>query len=303
MFTGGPPLVKASTGEDVTKEELGGAKICAEIAGSAHNVAKDDAAAIALARQYLSYFPSHAGGALPRRDGADTGPRRIEELLEIIPTDDRQPYKMHEVVRLIVDDGDYFEYQPKYGKSLITALAYIGGRTVAIVANNPGYRAGAVDSAAAIKASDFLDMVGLYGHPTIFLIDNPGVLAGTKAEREGILKWGGRMFRAERRLSNPKITILMRKGFGFGLVTMGGTPFDHQTISYSLPSMNMAAMPAVSGGKSAKLDAETQAQVEEAQRSGPYRMANGLGVDDVIDPREIRNAILNGLVLTEGREG
>jgi acetyl-CoA carboxylase carboxyltransferase component len=303
MFTGGPPLVKAAIGEDVTKEDLGGAKICAEIAGTAHAVGADDAESIDLARSYLSYFPSRAGGAAPRREGGDTGPRRIDALLEVIPPNDRQPYDMHEVLQLVADDGQVLECQPGYGRALITAFAFVGGRPVAFVANNPARGAGALDSAAAIKATDFLETVGHFGQPVVFLIDNPGVLAGSRAERDGILKWGGKMFAAERRLSNPKISVLFRKGFGFGLVTMAGTPFDRQTLTYSMPSMNLAAMPAVSGGQSARLDADTQAQVERAQRSGPYQLANTLGVDDVIDPRDLRNALLNGLVLLEGRLG
>jgi acetyl-CoA carboxylase carboxyltransferase component len=110
------------------------------------------------------------------------------------------------------------------------------------------------------------------------------------------------MFEAEHRLSSAKINILMRKGFGFGLVNMAATPFDGQTFTYALPSVNLAAMPARSGGQSAGLDQATQQHVEEAQRSGPYALANGLGVDEIIDPREIRNAILSALVLAEGRE-
>jgi acetyl-CoA carboxylase carboxyltransferase component len=302
MFTGGPPLVKAATGEEVTKEELGGPQVCAEVAGSAHNVAPDDGAAIDMARRYLSYFPLNREARPPRRDGPDVGPRRIEDMLEIVPPNDRQPYDVHEVIERIADEHSVFEVQPRYGRSLVTALAYLGGRAVAFVANNPAFAAGAVDASAAIKAADFLEVVGNFGHPVIFLIDNPGVMAGPRAEREGILKWGGKMFLAERRLKNPKLGILMRKGFGFGLVNMGGTPFDHQTLMYTLPSMNLAAMPAGSGGRSAKLDEETQRQVEEAQRSGPYRMANRLGVDDVIDPRDMRNALLNGLLLVEGRD-
>lgn len=301
MFTGGPPLVKAATGEDVTKEALGGPKVCAEIAGSAHNVAADDTAAIDLARRYLSYFPSKAGGALPRRDSHDCGPRRIEDMLAILPPNDRKPYDMHAVIDRIADQGSLLEIQPGYGRALITALGWVGGRAVAFVANNPAHGAGAVDSAAAIKATDFLETLGRYGHPVIFLIDNPGVLAGTRAEREGILKWGGKMFRAERRLANPKISILMRKGFGFGLVNMAGTPFDRQSQMYALPGVNLAAMPAESGGRSAKLDADTQRKVEAAQRAGPYAMANRLGVDDVIDPRDLRNAILSALLLSEAR--
>ncbi|MDJ0866775.1 MAG: carboxyl transferase domain-containing protein [Myxococcota bacterium] len=302
MFSGGPPLVKAATGEEVTKEALGGPEVCAEIAGTAHNVAPDDAAAIDLAREYLSYFPPSSGRPLPRRDGPDTGPRLVDEMLEIVPPNDRKPYDMHEVLACIADEGRVFEVQPRYGRSIITALAHVGGRAVAFVANDPKQLAGAIDSAAAIKATDFLEVVGPFRHPVVFLTDNPGVLAGSRAEREGILKWGGRMFEAERRLRAPKINVLMRKGFGFGLVNMGATPFDHQTFTYALPSVNLAAMPAASGGRSAGLDDDAQRQVEEAQRAGPYALANRLGVDEVIDPRELRNAILNALVLAEDRE-
>jgi acetyl-CoA carboxylase carboxyltransferase component len=297
MFTGGPPLVKAAIGEDVTKEELGGAKVCAEIAGTAHNVAKDDAEAIALARRYLSFFPSQRGGRVPRRDGPDTDPRLVEEMLSIVPPNDRRPYKMHRVLERIVDAGDYLEIQPAYGASLICALAWLGGRAVAIVANNPWVRSGSVDSAAAIKAMDFLDTVGGFGLPVIFLADNPGVMAGTRAEREGILKWAGKMFKAERRLSVPKIHVTLRKAFGFGSTTMAHNPFDGQTLHFSFPVLTMSSMPARPGGESAKLDAETQARVEREQRSGPWRMASGMGTDEVIDPRELRNALLHALTL------
>jgi len=302
MFSGGPPLVKSATGEEVTKQELGGPKVCVETAGSVHNLAHDDEAAIDLARRYLSYFPLAREGALPRCDGPDTGPRRIDELLEIIPPSDRQPYKMRKVIEHVVDRGSFFEVQPSYGAAIIVGLAFVGGRSVAIVANDPSHRAGSMDSAAAIKAMDFLETVGAFGHPVIFLADNPGVMAGTKAEREGILKWGGKMFRAERRIRAPKIHVTLRKAFGFGMVTMSGTPFDAQTITYSLPGVNLAAMPADSGGRAAKLSEEEQRKAEEAQQAGPFRSANSMAVDDVIDPRDLRNALLNGLVLAEGRD-
>ncbi|MEE2665746.1 MAG: carboxyl transferase domain-containing protein [Myxococcota bacterium] len=302
MFTGGPPLVKSATGEEVTKQELGGPQVCAEIAGSVHNVAPDDSAAIEMARDYLAYFPLSRDGSPPRRDGPDSGPRRVEELLSIIPPSDRTPYQMRKVIDRVVDEDSFFEIQPRYGQSLIVGMAFLGGRAVAIVANDPSHRAGAVDSAAAIKAMDFLETVGHFHHPVIFLADNPGVMAGTRAEREGILKWGGKMFRAERRIRAPKLHVTMRKAFGFGMVTMAGTPFDHQTLSFALPGVNLAAMPASSGGRAAKLSDEQQRAAEEAQTAGPYRMATGMGVDDVIDPRDLRNALLGGLLLAEGRD-
>jgi len=301
MFTGGPPLVKAAIGEEVTKEELGGPRVCAEIAGTAHNVVDDDAAAIDLARRYLSYFPSHRDAPPPRRDGGDCGPRRLETILDIVPPHDRVPYPMRAVIALLADEGTFLEIQPGYGRAAIVGLAFLGGRSVAIVANDPLHGAGALDAAAAIKAAEFLETIGNFGQPVIFLADNPGVMAGSRAEREGILKWGGRMFRAERRLSNAKLHVLLRKAFGFGAVTMAGTPFDRQTITYAFPAVTLTSMPAASGGRAAKLDAEAQAAAEEEQRAGAYRLAHGLGVDEVIDPRELRNALLAGLMLSEGR--
>ncbi|MGH0031459.1 MAG: acyl-CoA carboxylase subunit beta [Myxococcota bacterium] len=301
MFTGGPPLVKAATGEDVTKEELGGARVCAELAGTAHNVAPDDATAIALARRSLTYLPSNRDPAPPARAGAATKPRRLEGILQQIPPNHRRPYRMRPVLEMLVDEGSLFEVQPRYGASLITALAFLGGRSVAILANDPSVRAGAVDSAAAIKATDFLETAGAFGLPVVFLADNPGVMAGSKAEREGILKWAGRMFQAQRRLTTPKLHVTLRKSFGFGSSTMAQNPFDDQTLSLAFPGVTMDAMPAESGGRSAGLDDDTQARVEAKQRSGPWQMAAGLTFDDVIDPRELRNALIAGLGLLEAR--
>jgi acetyl-CoA carboxylase carboxyltransferase component len=302
MFTGGPPLVKAATGEEVSKAELGGPDVCTREAGTAHNVAPDDAAAIDLARRYLAYFPQCRHQPPPLRDGPDAKPRPLESILERIPPNDRRPYKMHPVLELLVDEGSLLEIQPCYGRSLITALAFLGGRSVAILANDPSVRAGAVDAPAAIKATDFLETIGSFGLPAVFLADNPGVMAGTKSERDGILKWAGKMFKAQRRLRSPKLHVTLRKSFGFGASTMAQNPFDRQTLSLAFPGVTMDAMPAESGGRSSKLDEDTQARVEQNQRGGPWGMAAGLTYDDVIDPRELRNALIAGLELASGRD-
>ncbi len=301
MFTGGPPLVKSAIGEDVTKEELGGARICTETAGTAHYAAKDDAEAVATARRYLSYFPQNRLGTAPRREGADTGRRRLEGLLDLIPPDDRKPYKMRKVIEQVVDDGAYLEVQPKFGASLVCAHAFIGGQSCAILANDPWVSSGSVDSAAAQKAMDFLETAGAFHLPVVFLTDNPGVMAGTKAERSGILKWAGKMFKAERKLNVPKIHVTLRKAFGFGSTTMAHNPFDHQTFHVSFPALTMSSMPARPGGASAGLDAAEQERIEREQKDSAWRMAASLGTDDVIDPRELRNAILDGLALARER--
>lgn len=301
LFTGGPELVKAATGEEVTTQELGGWEVCAEIAGTVHNVVDDDEAAIALARAYLTYFPSSRHHTPPRVDGADTDHRAVPELLDIIPPNSRLPYDVRDVIGAVVDGHRYLEVQPLYGASISVGWAHVGGSPVGFVANNPARGAGALDAAAAIKAADFIDTADTFGQPVIFLLDNPGVLAGSRPEREGILKWGGRMYLAGRRLSTPKISVLMRKGFGFGLVTMAHMPHDRQTLVLALPSANIASMPAQSGGRTAGLDDGTRERIEQAQRGGPYGLADRLGVDDVIDPSELRNALIDGLAVTADR--
>jgi methylmalonyl-CoA decarboxylase subunit alpha len=301
LFTGGPDLVLAATGEEISAHDLGGWRVCAEIAGTAHNVVEDDAEAIQLARHYLTFFPQNRHVAAPHSDGRDVGPRATPELLEIVPPNARLPYDVRDVITAIADDRTYLEVQPLYGPSISVGWAHLGGRPVGFVANNPARRAGALDAAAAIKATELIETADSFGQPVIFLLDNPGVLAGSHAERSGVLKWGGKMYLASRRLRSPKISVLMRKGFGFGLVTMAHMPHDRQTLTLALPSANIASMPAQSGGKTANLDDATRERLERAERSGPYGLADRLGVDEVVDPRELRNALINGLLVTESR--
>jgi len=302
IFTAGPPLVRAALGEEVTPLQLGGWEVAAREAGTVHNVAQDDRDAIAQIRRYLSYFPSCRGGRPPARASADTGMRTTEALLDIIPPDSRQPYDVRDVVTTVTDADSFFEVQPSYGTAMCVGWARMGGRPVAIVANNPAHGAGAIDAAAAIKATDLIETADSFGQPVIFLLDNPGMLAGSRSERDGVLKWGGRMYLAGRRLRSPKISVLLSKGFGFGLATMAHMPHDRQTLTLALPSANIATMPAQAGGRTAHLDDTTRDTIERAQRGGPYGLADRLGVDDVVDPRELRNVLLRGLELAAERD-
>jgi acetyl-CoA carboxylase carboxyltransferase component len=285
----------------VTAQQLGGWQVAVEAAGTVHNVVADDLAAIAELRAYLSYFPSNRHEAPPLRPGNDTGTRLVPELLDVIPPNARLPYDVRDVITALVDGGEYFEVQALYGPAISVGWAHLGGRAIGIVANNPARQAGALDAAAAIKATDLIETADVFGQPVLFLLDNPGVLAGSHAERGGVLKWGGRMYLAGRRLRTPKISVLLRKGFGFGLVTMAHMPHDRQTLTFALPSANIATMPAQSGGRTANLDDETRARIERAQRGGPYGLADRLGVDEVVDPRELRNALISGFALAENR--
>jgi acetyl-CoA carboxylase carboxyltransferase component len=301
IFAAGPPLVKSGTGEDVTKEVLGGPQVAADASGVVHNVVVDDVEAIALARRYLAHFPLNAWELPPRRNGPDVGPRRLDEVLALIPPDPRRPYPIRPVVESLVDGRALLEIQPRFGRSIVTALAHLGGRSVAIVANDPSVMAGTVDSAAADKAAHFLEVAGAFGLPCIFLADNPGVLAGTRAEEQGILRHAARMFSVQHRLAVPKLHVTLRKAFGFGSSIMAMNPFDGQTITLAFPSITLGALPASSEG-SAIVDPEERKRVAAEQAKASVTAGSRLAYDDVIDPRDLRNALLAGLNLAAGRQ-
>ncbi len=302
LFTAGPPLVKAAVGEDVTAAELGGPAIHVVKSGVAHNVVADDLAAIAMAKQYLSFLPPNAYGSPPLSDAsAATAYREVPELLTLVPPDPRRPYSMRKLLEHVVDAGSLLEIQAKFGPALVCALARLGGQPIAIVANDPGRKAGTIDADCAVKAAHFIDSVAAFHLPFLFLADNPGVLAGTAAERTGVLRAAARMFTAQHRVRSSKLHVTVRKAFGFGSSVMAMNSFDGQTVSLAWPAVTMGALPVRSGADSAKLGAEDVERIADEQAAGAFRIAATLGYDDVIEPQQLRNALLDGLRLSEGR--
>jgi len=303
LFAAGPPLVEAATGEKVSKEDLGGPDIHVKDSGVAHNDVEDDAAALALARRYLSYFPSNAWQLPPSSESNDQGERLLDDILSVVPADDRKPYSMKKVATRVCDEGSLLEIQPRFGRSLLTALGRIGGQSVALVGNNPNVRAGSIDREAAEKGARFIELAGNFHLPVVFLADNPGVMPGTVSERSGALRAAARIFAAQRRLTGPKLHVTLRKAFGFGSSIMGMNPFDGQTLSVAFPGATLGAMPARGGGAASKSDADQQAMLDAAELGGPYRVADSMGFDEIIDPRELRNVLLRGLALSSARLG
>ncbi|MGF7123052.1 acyl-CoA carboxylase subunit beta [Rhodococcus sp. BE178] len=306
LFTAGPPLVAASTGEQIDKQALGGPQVAIDASGVAHNLADSDEAALALAGRYLSYFPSSAWQRPPwvgpEGGNHDVGERALPELLDLVPVNQKRPYDMRAVIDRLADAGTVTEIQPTYGKSIITALARIGGHSVAVVANQPSVMAGSVTVEAADKAAGFLQLVGAFHLPVVFLADNPGVMAGSASEKAGILKASARMFAAQHRLRTPKFHITVRKAFGFGSSVMGMNPYDDQSMTLAFPAVTLGGIPADVGGRTAKEDDETRRALVENEASGPWALAQTLFYDDVIDPRELRNILICGL-RTSTRDG
>lgn len=305
LFTAGPPLVAAATGEKVDKHTLGGSAVHCAISGVAHNAAPDDGAALRLTRRYLSYFPSNAWARPPYAGASEGNPdvlaRPVEALLDVIPPDARRPYDMRAVLTEVFDAGSLLEIQPGYGASILTTVARLGGHAVAVVANQPAVRAGTIDTAAADKAARFVQIAGAFHLPVVFLADNPGVLAGTASERAGILRASARLFAAQHRLRVPKLHVTLRKAFGFGSSVMAMNPFDAQTVSYALPGVTLGGIPAAAGAATAKHDADTTRALTDNEAGGPWRSAAALSYDDVIAPAELRDALLAGLLRARAR--
>jgi acetyl-CoA carboxylase carboxyltransferase component len=297
LFSAGPPLVKAATGEDVTKEELGGAALHTAVSGVAHNAAPDDPAGLDLARRYLSYFPSSAWERPPRASGDDTGGRVLDTLLELIPADPRRGYDVRAVVDLVADVGSVLEVGPGFGCTIVTALARVGGEAVAVVANQPAVKAGSIDADGADKATHFLEVADAFHLPVLFLADNPGVLAGSAAERRGILRHAARMFAAQAGVRSPKLHVTLRKAYGFGSSLMAMNPFDGQTVTLAFPGARLGAMPAESGARAAGLEGDARELLAHAEVGGAYSSADTMSYDEVIEPRELRNALLAALRL------
>jgi acetyl-CoA carboxylase carboxyltransferase component len=300
LFSAGPPLVAAATGEEVGKEELGGTAIHTVVSGVAHNAAATDGEALAQVRAYLAYFPTNAWLGPPPRP-SDDGERRLETILDVVPADPRRPYDIRRVVELLADDGVVFEVQPAFGRSLVTALVHLGGESVAVVANNPAAKAGAIDRDAADKGARFLEVIDAFGLPVVFLADNPGVLAGTVAEQSGILRHAARLYAAQAALRVPKLHVTLRKAYGFGSSLMAMNPFDAQTTTLAFPGARLGAMPAESGAEAAGIEPDVRALMEHAELGGAYSAADRLSYDDVIDPRDLRIELMRALALTAAR--
>ena len=300
IFTAGPPVVEASLGERAGKEELGGPDVAVG-AGTIHNTAADDASLLADIRAYLSYFGSSAWERPPSAGTGDTGRRRIDQILELVPRDGRRAYDMSAVVEAVADCGEMLPIQPDYGRSIICALARVGGEAVGVVANQPAVLAGSIDTAAAAKAAHFIAVCDSFHLPLVFLTDNPGVLAGTASERAGVLRASARMYAAQTRADTTKIQVTLRKAFGFGSCVMAMNPHDAQTLSYAYPAATVGAMGAAGAGRAVGADEQAREDLRRAEEESAYRSASALSFDEVIDPRDTRNAILAALAVSARR--
>ena len=297
MFTAGPPLVEASMGISTTPEELGGSDLHTRRSGVAHNQGSSENDCLAMARYFLSLLPSRAGDPLPCTPEEPGAARRtLDGLLDTIPASLNQAYDMRQVLGQLVDEQTLFELQPEFGRSLVVAVARIGGTPCVILANQPAVQAGAITREAADKASHFIEVANNFGLPLVSLLDNPGVMPGPASEENAVLGAAARMFSAQRRYRGRKVVVTLRKAFGFGSSVMGMNPWDRQVVSLALPSVNLGGVPAIGGAAAAKASEDEAEQIAELQ-SGAWVPADAMAFDKVIDPRDLRNAVIDALTL------
>jgi acetyl-CoA carboxylase carboxyltransferase component len=214
MFITGPAVIKEVLGETVTMEELGGAKIHSEVSGVTDLVAKTDDECLALIRRLVGFLPMSFESAPPRKDPSDDPARPLDALEKIVPEDMKRAYNILQVIKAIVDDGDFFELKAKFARNLVIGFGRLDGYPVGFVANQPMFLAGSLDVDASDKAARFIRFCDAFNIPVITLMDVPGFFPGKQQEEKGIIRHGAKMLYAYAEATVPKITVVLRKGYG-----------------------------------------------------------------------------------------
>ncbi len=298
MYLGSPRMAEMVIGEQVTLEEMGGARMHTGISGCGHMLVKTDAEGIEVARRYLSYFPTNWEQSLPVAEAL--APASSTPFSEIVPDDENKPFDMRLLLDTLVDAGSFFEVHARWAKELIVGYARIEGRVVGIVANQPRQKGGVLFVDSADKAARFIWACNAFGIPLLFLADVPGFMIGTAVERQGIIRHGAKMISAVSEATVPKLSVIVRKAYGAGLYAMAGPAFEPDA-TIALPSASIAVM-----GPQAAInavfynqlqaiedDAERAARTEElrleyAEDIDILHLASELVVDAVVQPEDLR---------------
>jgi acetyl-CoA carboxylase carboxyltransferase component len=313
MFITGPEVVKAVTHEDVTFEELGGATVHAEKSGVCHVVADSEADTLFLIRKLLSYLPQNNMEDPPFRETRDNPLRREAALDTIIPDDPSKPYDMKDVIRMVVDEGQFYEIHEGFAQNIVVGFARLGGHSVGIVANQPAVLAGVLDIDSSEKAGRFVRFCDAFNIPIITLEDVPGFLPGTDQEHAGIIRSGAKLLYAYCEATVPKITLITRKAYG-GAYDVMSSKHIRADVNLAWPSAEIAVMGPdgavniIFRKELAEADdpvkAKEQLVAEYRDKfANPYVAASYGFIDDVIEPSETRPRLINALeMLTNKRD-
>jgi propionyl-CoA carboxylase beta chain len=311
MFVTGPEVIKAVTSEEVSMEDLGGAMTHNSKSGVAHFAATDDADAIRHVKRLLSYLPSNNAEDAPRRPCSDPVDRRAEALQTLVPESADKPYDMKELVRHVVDEGEFFEVQEHFAGNIIIGFARLNGRPVGIVGNQPRVLAGVLDIDSSVKAARFVRFCDAFNIPLITFEDVPGFLPGTRQEWGGIIRHGAKLLYAYCEATVPKLTVVVRKAYGGAYDVMSS---KHIRGDYNIawPSAEMAVMGADGAVNILYREELARAQDPVAERkrliaeyndkfASPWVAAELGYLDDVIEPRETRPKLIAALEMLRNK--
>lgn len=311
MFVTGPNVVKTVTHEDVSFEELGGALTHATKSGVAHFASDNEADCLVGIRRLLSFIPQNYREDPPRLSGTDRPERMEADLDKVIPDNPNRPYDMKEVIRLIVDDGDFLEVHELFAQNILVGFARLDGRSVGIIANQPAVLAGVLDIDASVKAGRFVRFCDAFNIPLLVFEDVPGFLPGTDQEWRGIIKNGAKLLFAFSEATVPKITVITRKAYG-GAYDVMNSKHIRGDINFAWPSAEIAVM----GPKGAveiifKKDIEQARDSDEveakliseytAKFANPYIAAERGYIDEVIEPAKTRSRLIRAFEMLESK--
>lgn len=311
MFVTGPNVVKTVTHEDVTMEQLGGADTHGGTSGVSHFTAGTEIECLEGIRTLMRFIPSNNVDAPPRGVGADARDRRDEALLDIIPDSANKPYDIHDVLKRVMDDGEFLEVHRDFAANIVCGFAHLGGHSVGIVANQPAVLAGVLDINASVKAARFIRFCDAFNIPIVTFEDVPGFLPGVAQEHGGIIRHGAKLLYAYCEATVPKLTVITRKAYGGAYDVMSSKHIGGD-INLAWPTAEIAVM----GPKGAveilfrkeiadakDPQAAMDARVEEYtdKFANPYVAAGRGYVDDIIDPRDTRPRLIDALDMLQGK--
>ncbi|NOQ23587.1 MAG: methylmalonyl-CoA carboxyltransferase [Candidatus Aegiribacteria sp.] len=311
MFVTGPTVVKAVTGEDVTKEQLGGPAIHSKRSGVCSLVCEDEREALLLIRKLISYMPQN-NMEDPIRVSCTDPPDRMEMWLdEFVPDNPNKPYEMRTIIEAIVDNGEFLEIQRAFAPNIIVGFARMNGHSIGLVANQPSYLAGVLDNDASVKAARFIRFCDAFNIPVVTLVDVPGFMPGTVQEYGGIIRNGAKLLFAYAEATVPKITVIIRKAYG-GAYDVMSSKHIRADINYAWPTAEIAVM-----GPEGAVEIIFRRDIEEAKDpatrkkelvdqyrdkfANPYDAASRGYLDDVIIASNTRFRIIKALEMLAGK--
>ena len=312
MVITGPAIIREVTGEDISLEELGGAKVHSEITGQAHLVAENDPQCIDIIKKLLGYLPSNNEEQPPVVENTDDPDRVDDTLEEIVPADFKKSYDMRRVILRVVDKEDFYEILPRYATNIIIGFARLDGNTVGIVANQPRVKAGCLDVNASDKAARFIRFCDAFNIPLVNFVDVPGYFPGVTQEHAGIIRHGAKMLYAYSEATVPKITLALRKEYGGAVmgmccVGMGGDlmlawPISRLVVLDTTAAVNLIFRKEIQAAENP--DGFRQQKIEEYdyKYSNPYHAASNMLVDSVIEPRQTRPQLIKALRMLRNKQ-